>query len=123
MLNVPQEIRNQLARLPMLHPALKAILAMESEDNADQALQKLARKMVGFSPTIQHAWMTVAPLLLENEAIDRFVRKNPDWRMTLPEILTISEALEIAQVDYLLTKGELETLAAALEKPLPENLS
>ena len=122
MLNVPQPIRNQIAKEGMAHSTLAAIFSMPDEDQADKALLKLARRQA-INEALIRPWATVAPMMLENVAINRFVAKNPDWRMTLPEILTTAEACQTAQADYLLTEKQMQQLAQSLSKPLPKSLN
>jgi hypothetical protein len=117
MLNVPQTIRNQIAPL-MQSKQLKAIMEMKDEDQSDQALLKLAAKQVKFATGIKEAWVTVAPLLIENQALTKFTAKNPNLKLLLPEVLTIQEALQTAKADYMLDEVELENLAQALSRPL-----
>lgn len=120
MLNVPQEVRSELAP-QMKHPQLREIFVMTDEEKADEHLLKLGRRQTGMAEDLARAWATVGPMLLENEAISRFRAKNPDWSSLLPEILTIQEACRIAQADYMLTEKQVQNLAAALKRPLPRS--
>ena len=122
MLNIPQPIRNQIAQ-EVQSPVFKTIFLEESEDKADQELIKLARRQTQGVESLSQPWMTVAPLLMENQAISQFVAKNPDWKQALPEVLTIQEACQIAQVDYLLKGKQVNLLAESLKRPLPKSLN
>lgn len=119
MLNVMQSVRKQIAETgKMQHPSLRRIFKMADEGAADEALLELARRQVLNNDSLVMPWATTAPLLLENVAISRFTMKNPDWKMALPEILTIPEAAQIAQADYLLTEKQTKQLIESLKKPL-----
>jgi hypothetical protein len=117
MLNVPQEIRNQLARTGrMQYPKFESIFKLESEEKADLELLKLARKQAGVR--LATAWIYSAPLLLENEAIAALVLTNPSLKLLLPEILTVEEAVLVAQADSGLSATLAVQLASKLRLPL-----
>ena len=119
MLNVYQSIRNQIAETGrMRYPALEKIFRMTDEDKADLELNRLALKQVQLRQDLVLPWICSAPLLLENEAISLFTATNPNWKMALPEILTIPEAARIAQVDYLMNATQVRRLMDSLKRPL-----
>ena len=121
MLNIMQNVRKQIADTgKMKSPKLKAIFLMKDEDQADQELLKLARKQVQLKEALVLPWVTAAPLLLENEAITAFTAKNPDWKAALPEILTVAEASQVAQVNYLLNATQTAQMIESLKRPLSE---
>ena len=119
MLNIPQPIRRQIAATGMMkHSQIKAIFSMQDEDEADEKLLALASKQVNRAEPLVTPWATVAPMLMENVAITLFRQQNPEWGMALPEVLTIADALRIAQADFLLNKTEVNLLKQSLSKPL-----
>lgn len=118
MLNVPQEIRNQIALIgPMQTSAMTKIFNEKDEDKADQMLMTLAQQQAG--EKLAPAWATVYPLLTENPAISRFAMTNPEYQMLLPEVLTVQQACQIAQVDFSLNKIDMKRLALSLAARLP----
>ena len=120
MINVPQEMRNEIAATGLMqHLALEKIFQMDNEEAADELLMKMAREQVNLKENLVLPWIGSALLLLENVAISRFTAKKPDLKMLLPEVLTVAEAAGIAQVDYLLNWTETRLLIDALRKPLP----
>ena len=119
MMNVPQRMRNEIAATGLMqHQALEKIFQMDNEDAADEELMSLARKQVKQNRKLVRPWICSAPLMLENVAISRFIAKNPDLRMLLPEVLRVSEAAKIAQVDYLLNEKMTRLLIESLKRPL-----
>lgn len=119
MLALPQQQRQQIAATGLMcSKVLKEIFEMQNEEKADERLIKLAELATGNKEDLLMPWLTVAPLLKENIAISMFVAQNPDWKMMLPEVLSIHEALEIAKGDYLLNQSQTEYLESALQKSL-----
>lgn len=98
---------------------LATIFSAETQEKADEALDQLSAERIGKDPELVMAYQTVAPLLIENVAISKVAAKNPQLRNSAPEILTLGEALAVAQADYLLNEKQMAQLQAALEKPLP----
>lgn len=121
MMNVPQELRNQIAE-NCQHPVLRKILSMKDEEESDKALMKLAAKQVDNEEDLILPWISLGVIYLENPAIQALVTKKTDLRMMLPEILTPGEAAWLAQKDYLLNQAQTRLLIQSLTKPLPKSL-
>lgn len=110
----PAQILNELAKTVKLkHKAIETLFKM-GQDELDQFLNEQAKALerAGHDPKVVIAYQALEPLLLENEAISQFVEKMGDssLRMTLPEILSKNEAVEIADRELMLTPAQRTSL-------------
>lgn len=82
-------------------------------DEQDRLLRR-----AGCGPRVSLAYQLVAPLLLENEAISKFVvdHEAPGLRAALPELLSVEEALNLACQEYRLSALEQRQLKVLLER-------
>jgi hypothetical protein len=120
---VAQSIWNQIAQMPeMQYPALKTLFSLTPEEldeyEEDQAM-KLEQE--GWPNKVILAYQRMAPLLLEWKAIQTFVYKPENFHLrgALPEILSVDEAVLVADKDYWLTGQE----AGQLKKLLQETIA
>ena len=125
MHGIPEELRQSLAE-GMKHPQIKALFSM-SNDELNTAMDSQANLLVEKSevtPRVALAYLVVAPLMVENEAISRFVvdSDNSSLRAILPEVTDAEEALMLATREYQLTEQELKQLYRLL-KPLDPTLA
>lgn len=92
------------------------MLAAQTQELADEAMEAWAKEKVGANdPLLVQALLDVAPLLMENVAISRWTARNPDWKAAMPEVLTVAEAILIAQADYLLSATQMRRLSELLK--------
>ena len=68
----------------------------------------------GWSATAILAFTKVAPLLAEHEAISKMTAERPMLMAALPEILSVDEAVIIADMEYRLDKQEKADLKELL---------
>lgn len=116
--SVAAPIWNEIARTQKLKTewARKSFL-LNGEEMAElesREWKALVQKKV--SEEAATAYVTVKPLLLENVAISKFTQAQPNYRQALPEIVSISEAVMVASMDYPLSptqQAELKTLLEA----------
>lgn len=125
MHGIPEELRQSLAE-GMKHPQIKALFSM-SNDELNTAMDSQANLLVEKSevtPRVALAYLVVAPLMVENEAISRFVvdSDNSSLRAILPEVTDVKEALMLATREYQLTEQELKQLYRLL-RPLDPTLA
>jgi hypothetical protein len=110
MLSVPPTIWNEIAETqPLKHSEMKRLMQLDHNE-LPAALDLLAREQetAGALPRATLAYATVAPLLLENEAIRRCVemKDSDSLRVGLPKVATVHEALELATLEYRLSRKE-----------------
>ncbi|MCY1410332.1 hypothetical protein D9M71_256990 [compost metagenome] len=98
----------------MQNRELAAIFALTDQEQADAALASWASRRVGEEPLLLLAFLTMAPLLVENVAIRQWVNRHPQWEGALPEVLTVGEATRLAQADYMLNEAQTELMMAQL---------
>ena len=90
--------------------AMMAALATE-EDRLTKA---------GADPTTVRAYVLTAPLLLENEAISRYLQQSNQHflRNSLPELTTVNEAISLAIAEFRLKVSQTRMLRTLLEQAL-----
>ena len=118
MMSVSSVIWNEIAETqPLKHSQMRELMEMDP-DKLPQRLDQLAleQEAQGADPRATLAFATVAPLLLENEAISRYVqmKDNDSLRGALPEIVTMDEAVSLATLEYRLTEPEQTSLRKLL---------
>lgn len=62
------------------------------------------------------AYLTVAPLLWENEAISRFKTDHPEMERALPTVTSVEEAVNLASEEYVLDSTRRQKLGALLQE-------
>jgi len=125
MHGIPEELRHRLAP-KMKHSQIRALFSMSSEE-LNQAMDSQFKRLVEKSKVTDKAalaYLVFAPLLMENEAISKYVESsgNSSLRMVLPEVTDVKEALMLATREYQLTEQELKQLYRLL-KPLDPTLA
>ena len=127
MMSVSPVIWNEIAATQKLkHPLMRELMQLDPDDlppRLDQMAEEQESK--GALPTVTLAFSTVAPLLLENEAISRYIQmKDSDYlRGSLPEVTSMDEAVYLATMEYRLTEPEQENLKSLLTEfaAMPRN--
>ncbi len=119
--NVAAPIWNEIARTQKLKTAwAKKVFSLD-----DQAITELENKeyqslkeKVG--ATVASAYLNVKPLLLENQAISRYIQAKQDQslRIAMPEIVTLSEAAMLASMDSPLSQTQQQSLMSLLKADL-----
>ena len=121
MFQIPPILRRALLETGKIqNPRVKAILTEEDLTKAAEMTDKLAFQAVKDNPNLAAAWALVAPLLKENPAVSQVLMKHPEAAQVMPEILTVDEAVLIAQQEYWLSESESNQLSQVLSQPLPE---
>ena len=118
MLSVSPVIWNEIAATQRLkHPRIRELMKL-GPDELPKRLDQIAadQESKGALPRTTLAYSTVLPLLLENEAISRYVQmKDSDsLRGSLPEVTSMDEAVYLATLEYRLTEAEQENLKELL---------
>ncbi len=115
-MGAPIAIWNQIAP-QMQSEQLRRIFSIKNQEKADSELDAWARKKMGKDVTLTLAYQEIAPLLIENQAIGRWVERNPEWLQAMPEVLTPGEAALLAQADYMLSAMQTRRLIEQLKQP------
>lgn len=129
MLSVDQITWNQIAHEQTLYSgwAQKMFNLPRAEATAEQRKTLKSLKTQGYSDLTALAYLTALPLLLENQAISRFIVEtdNLELRNQLPEVTDVQEALWLLSQDYPLDPKEMrdveKLLNQALKKELPKS--
>ena len=91
-----------------------------TQDQMDAADSELYKAIIatGVSHSVAMGYTLTAPLLVENEAISRYIVEtgNLGLRSTMPEILTVAEALWLATAEYMLDEAQRDELQALFKK-------
>ena len=115
MLQVSSAVWNQVAQRGMKSPLGSALVTLGPADLRrvyEQERERLEAK--GTDPQVAAAYLMVAPLILEREAVADFVAENPQYRAALPEVTSLAEALTLAGREYLLNRTQLKQLSRLL---------
>ncbi len=118
MMSVSSVIWNEIAETqPVRHRKLRELMRLGPEE-LPEAIDQLAveQESAGALPRATLAFATVAPLLLENVAISRYIqmKDNDSLRGALPEVVTMDEAVSLATLEYRLTEPEQTSLRKLL---------
>ena len=122
MFSVVTRIWNQIAKEQELQtPMAKRLFPLDVEE-MEIALAKEESRLAkqnnsGF--LVAGAYLTVAPLLWENQAIAAYKRDHPGLEAALPELVDVGEAVLVASKDFPLSEPQQKQLGKLLET-LPE---
>lgn len=121
MHQLPAAMWNRIAQTG--HPTTVTFRTLMSmgQDELDAAMGSLSRRLerVESDLVVRLAWMTVAPLLMENVAISRAVEAGVVPREAVPEATTVNEALLLAIREFNLDRSRMSKLRRLLMMPLP----
>lgn len=124
MYRVPAKILNEIVATQSLKTEWCRRLFSRTPENLmpDLEAQCQALEDSGVPLQVALAYQEIGPLLVENEAISRFIQKkgDPSLRSILPEVTTLVEALEIAEMDRPMTYSNRKMLATLLRELLPD---
>ena len=115
MFSVAAEIWNQIAETqPMATQRWSRLAKLDQQQLNDQL--ETVMNQIKAPNKVMLAFVTVAPLLLENEAISLWILANESHQMrsALPEVTTVSEAVNLGSMEYSLTETERARLADLL---------
>lgn len=122
MYQIAAESLNQIARTESLkYPSMGRLFSMNQTALTDALeAQATALRRQGVANKVVLAYQTVAPLLMENEAISRYIRKTDSltMRAALPEVTTIPEALQLAEAEHELTPKQIKALRKLLQREI-----
>ena len=124
MHQVPTPAWNQIAATQTLrHPEMASLFKAEGIEFLEKvdAMEKQV-DLQSKDSRVTRAFVLVAPLLFETAAISRFVemQQTPSLRAGLPELTTISEAVDLATQEFSLTPGQRAKLRGMLKSGLSQ---
>jgi len=117
MNSIPAIMWNQLQKSQTLEPLWVNKLAQLNEEALDNAIiTKQAQLNLSVSRQASRAYLLTAPLLLNSQMISRFISKHSltEWRSMLPEIISVAEAIHLANREMRLRVSEMEELKQLL---------
>ncbi len=121
MHQLPWEIWNQVAASQPLNPFWREVMAAPPEEMeaAVARVDALAQRSTQDNRVIL-AHRLVAPLLVENEAISGFLMETQQGalRASLPEVISMNEAISLASMEYRLEPRQAAQLRRALRGTL-----
>lgn len=122
MYQAPSAIWNEIAQSQQLkHKAMEYLFLMEPEE-LERALGQVDKDIEaqGVDPATIRAYHLTAPLLLENEAISRYIQQSNQHflRNSLPELVTMNEAILLAISEYGLKPSQTKKLRMLLDRAL-----
>ena len=113
MYSIPSEILNEIAKTQQLRSQWAKRIFSMSEDQKNEELDKEAEAALakGMPLSVVLNYQTFAPLLMENEAISKYVlaKNDPGLRAILPELTTVREATIAAKQKADDTSSDLAT--------------
>lgn len=113
---------NEIAKSQPLSEPWATLFRM-SDEELEKGLETLVDKpaeAAGADNRTALAYRLTAPLLVENEAISSFLQETQQTslRTSLPEVVSVSEAVILASMEYQLTRSQQEKLRQLLERAL-----
>jgi phosphoglycerate-specific signal transduction histidine kinase len=122
MQQVPDPVWNEIAASQPLHQPFKTLFKMMDEEMIDgihSLLDKTAEDQGADNKTVL-AYRLTAPLLLENEAISAYIVATgyASLRTSLPELVSVNEALMLATEEYRLSEFQQGKLKSLLKQAL-----
>ena len=80
----------------------------KAEDLMDQWIEEQATKLHPESEMAERVIRTTLLYLLENKAISKVKEIHPEWAQYLPEVLTPTEAVQLAEMEMYLEEEDVK---------------
>ena len=80
----------------------------KAEDLMDQWIEEQATKLHPESEMAERVIRTTLLYLLENKAISKVKEIHPEWAQYLPEVLTPTEAVQLAEMEMYLEESDVK---------------
>ena len=120
MHQLPARVWNAIAEEQPLTTAFASRLFPLSQPKLDSALEKETEKLKGngvSDPLVRQAYLTMAPLLWENKAIQAFATDHPEHQAALKDVEEVNEAVLMASQDAPLSTSQQQQLRELLQTP------
>ena len=88
----------------------------KAEDLMDQWIEEQATKLHPESEMAERVIRTTLLYLLENKAISKVKEIHPEWAQYLPEVLTPTEAVQLAEMDMYLEEVDVKAATDLLTR-------
>ena len=88
----------------------------KAEDLMDQWIEEQATKLHPESEMAERVIRTTLLYLLENKAISKVKEIHPEWAQYLPEVLTPTEAVQLAEMDMYLEEMDVKAATDLLTR-------
>ena len=123
MFNLPTRMRREIAARPEMEDrAIKYMLKMEPEP-LQQLLDEMGNKLEqrGFGPSVIVAYQALGPLLRENRAVMAYRAQtgNSETANALPDLANVTEAVDLATLEWHLDDKEQQQLQELLTPLAP----
>ena len=120
MQQIAQPVWNRIARSQSLRTKWAKVMFNLDQDECLRVLESVGSLLEsqGHPAKVILAYLTVLPLLVENRAIQEFVRLNPQFRAALPEVNSQTEAVILMSLDLMLSRKEANQLLTLLPETL-----
>lgn len=120
MQQVAAKIWNEIAPTAR-HPEWRLLFSLKRTE-LPSALDRIAariREQGIVDPLVILAYLQLAPLLQERQAVQAWVAKHPNYRSALPELISTNEALMMAISEHRLKVSQTRELRKLLDGPPP----
>ena len=119
MYQAPTEIWNEIAKTQaVLHQPWKRLFSLPSESLLPE-LEKLEKspRLAKHDARVVRAYLLTA-LLMENQAISTYLeaQQSTSLRSSLPELTSISEAVDLGTAEYRLSRPQQQSLRTLLSE-------
>ena len=88
----------------------------KAEDLMDQWIEEQATKLHPESEMAERVIRTTLLYLLENKAISKVKEIHPEWAQYLPEVLTPTEAVQLAEMEMYLEEEDVKAATDLLTR-------
>ena len=117
--SVAAPIWNEIAKTQKLKTAwARKAFAMDAEAMSELENSEYLAAKEKTNSWVAASYCDLKPLLLESLAISKFTQVQPQYRMALPEVLSISEAVILASKERPLNPTQQKQLSALLQADL-----
>ena len=114
--SVAAPIWNEIARTQKLRTEwAKKAFSLDGMAMAELEDREWKTLMQTVDSEVASAVVRMKPLLLESVAISKYTQAHPEYRQALPEVVSISEAVMLASMDYPLNPSQQKQLHKLLQ--------
>lgn len=118
MFNLSQTIWNEIGQQPEMRSFHMKKMFMASDEDCDRILGETidCMRRLGIKYKVILAYLKVAPLLHEGQAIQSWVKSSgdPELQASLPEIATVADAVALMDREFMLSEADQARLTELL---------
>lgn len=116
----PARILNKVAKDQLLKTRAGTLIFLMNQEQQDEFLKDQDSKLeaAGVDGLVAEAYMALAPLYAEKEAIGRFLQKEANYSLAgiLPELTTPEEVVRVAAMDLRMSAAQQTELLAMIKR-------